>query len=94
MNPLEWLRVLNLVLGVTCLLLMAWQVRVWRALPEAWRIVGLGCGALTFATTAGTVETLLTDAPVGVRVPLTSIALAWLFYGLRRVHRVVPPEVP
>lgn len=94
MSVLEFLRFVNVALGLVCLLLMWWQFPVWRTLPEAWRMVSLGLGALTFSTTAGTVETLLTGAPVGFRVPLTSIALAWLFYGLRRVHRVVPPEVP
>lgn len=85
----EVARLVNIILSVVVMILMGYQMWVWRRLPEEWRIVGLGMGALVVATAIAAAENLAEGNPIGIRVPLTTIALGWLAFGLSRVHRTI-----
>jgi hypothetical protein len=90
----EWLRLVNAALALSCA--GTYGVRInftWARLTTGVRILRCGIFALFLASAAASAGAYLSGFPVGAWVPLTTIALVVILYGLwhgRNDDRAVP----
>lgn len=89
------LRVGNTVMSAFCLVVLITRYRPWRLLGPRLRYYGLALFGILIVSTIGTTETILTNAPGGIRVFLTTAVLHWLVLAsILSNDELRPPTAP
>lgn len=87
MDPVDFVRILNVGLAVVCIIAMWGLFRWWLSKPRHERFLLLSLLFMVVVTGYGSLEALLADAPPGARVILYTPALLYCLYGTMSAYR-------